>query len=351
MHKSLYLLLSVIILMIIFPSSVSAQDDFQTQIDQLSAEREQVLRDMQTASDNGSHDAYERLNISLGELDERINALIDQKKAEVAQQNESARAMMLIGDGVGHLRAGRYPDAVTSFQEALVIEMIEPQAKSQAYFNMGFAYMRMRQSADARQAFESALQFNPNYAAAHTVLGNLASSERDYPTAIEHFNQAIELDSTQVKAFVGIANIHFKSRRFSQAETNYYSATEIKSDYSDAWVGLGRSLVEQHRNSEAITALERAVDLNTRSYLPYYFLASTQNKTGDHTNALSAAGNCIRLKGNYYPAWYEKGLALLKLGRKREAITAFEKSKQGGSDWRRLAEHQIKVCRGEVPAG
>ena len=351
MRISLIVILGIVFSMILFPSSVLAQNDYQAQIEQLKTEREQVLRDMQTASDNGNLDAYNRLNDSLVQVDARITALIDLKRAEVAQQNESARAMILIGEGVGHLRAGRYPDAVTSFQQALEVEAIEPQAQSQAYFNMGFAYMKMNQTVDARQAFESALQFNPNYAQAHTVLGNLASSDGDYPTAIEHFNQAIGLDSTQVKAFVGIANIHFKSRRFNESEANYRRATEIQPDYSDAWVGLGRSLVEQNRNEEAINALERAVELDSRSYLPYYFLASTRNKTGKYAKALTAVENCIRLKGNYYPAWYEKGLALMELGRKPEAITAFEKSKQGGSDWRRLAEHQIKVCRGEVPAG
>jgi len=322
-----------------------AQDDIRAEREKLLKERDEIVAQMQKASDDGDHEGYNSLNSKLEQLGASITKLGDLIKAEVAEKNQAAKAVMLYNDGTKNLKAGRYQDAINKYNESLEID---PQ-NAQAYYNMGFAYLRLRNPADASKAFQKALDYNANYADAHSALGNIAAKQRDNAKALDHFSQAIALDSMQYKAWYGIGNIHLKSRRWKEAENHYGKAVEIKDDYAAAWVALGRALSEQPgKSTAAIEALQKGVKKDSRLYNGYYHLSSVYNKIKSYSKALESAEKCLSIKKNYYPAWNEKGIALMNKGRKKEAIAAFEKSKEGGSQWRKLAEYYIKKVKGEI---
>ncbi len=342
MKLPIILILAIVVsIMVPLSSSAASKEELET----LMKERDVVLLDMKTASDEMNHDQYSLLNTKLEELDTKITEMSAELNKIAAEKNQAATAVIYYNEGTNNLKAGRYQAAIDKYNESIAVEPNNPQA----YYNMGFAFLRLRKQTEAQDAFKKALEYNSNYADAHSALGNISLKQKDNTTAFDHFNQAVALDSTQYKAWYGIGNIHLKSRSWKEAEDNYRKAVAVKSDYSEAWISLGRALSEQpDKSGAALEALEKGVSLDSGSFQGYYFLASIHNKVNDFSKALEATNKCTSIKPNYYPAWNEKGIALMNLGRKQEAITAFEKSKEGGSQWRKLAEYYIKKCKGLI---
>ncbi len=315
------------------------QEDIEAELKKVVAEIESVAQEMKAASDAQDPDRYDELKRKWDELNKQMEELKEKLQATL---ESDVRAGALFKEGRGHFMAGRYSAAVKSYKELLALD----PSNATAFYMLGVAHQKLRDYDQARSAFEKAVQIDTSYALAHVALGNLAARQRDEQATLKYYRRAIELDSTQVKAYYGIGNVHLRAKRYEEAEAYYRHATELNPEYADAWIGLGRALTEQGR-AEAVPVLQRAVQINPRSWQGNHHLAVALNKQGAYLKALLAADNCLAYKTAYAAAWYEKGFALMNLGRKKEAVTAFEEAKKDRA-WREISEHYIKKCKGLI---
>lgn len=313
-------------------------------IEELKSKRERLLsdvaaldKDLQAVKDTSEYNALIKKR-------EDLKAMIESVSDELNKQaGEAAQGPFMFNQGNRHLKAGAYKEAIEAYLKAIGYE----PDNAQYYYNLGLAYQYNRQKNEALEAYINAYTNNSNYGAAYVAAGNIQANLKQYDEALANYEKAAELNPADAKAHHGMGNVYLKKRKFSNAVDAFKKAVENNPAAGDSWVNLGRALHENKKETEAITALEKGLSLKLKdSYKQQanYYLAAAYNAQQKFTNAIAAAERCLKLKRTYAAAWYEKGFALMKLGKKKEAIAAFEESRKDAS-WKSISDAQIKICK------
>lgn len=109
----------------------------------------------------------------------------------------------------------------------------------------------------ARQAYETALELDPGFAAAWTNLGGLLAEVGELDEAAECFEEALRHDPEQLPARLNLAAIALGQRRSADAAEAYREVLHRDPDCFEAHYGLARALLQQGGKSEALAHLER----------------------------------------------------------------------------------------------
>jgi tetratricopeptide (TPR) repeat protein len=164
------------------------------------------------------------------------------------------------------------------------------------WYKKGYALAKQGKYDDAIQAFDKAIQLNPNFANAWNNKGWILAKQGKYDDAIQACDKAIQLAP--------------------------------KND--SVWSIKGYALAKQGKYDDAIQAFDKAIQLDPQDTFDWYakgWVLDNQDKYGEAIKCLDEA---IRLDPNYASAWHNKGVALEALGRSSEADAAFAKAKEMG---------------------
>ena len=159
---------------------------------------------------------------------------------------------------------------------------------------------------EALEAYRGLLEIDPNYALAHSYVGDLMVQLQRYEEAVEplskalrliqsapsvtpdlptahsihvllgtalrelgrarpaeaHFRQALALSPRNMAALEQVAAAEFRRRRYREALELYRTQLEIDPDKAATHVNVGAALFYLDRAEEAIRSLERALELD-----------------------------------------------------------------------------------------
>ncbi|HSR49944.1 MAG TPA: tetratricopeptide repeat protein [Acidobacteriota bacterium] len=139
--------------------------------------------------------------------------------------------------GQTHARLGEYEEAAAAYQKAIELNPAEPafhqnlggvyssmgeadkakaeyekaaeiasatnpQAAADSYYNMAVGFINTGQNADAAEALQKAVEFNPNHAEAHYQLGIVLLGLNKFDECRSHFEKYIELKPNSENAVV-----------------------------------------------------------------------------------------------------------------------------------------------------
>ena len=160
------------------------------------------------------------------------------------------------------LRADRAETArsVEAFERAL---QINPEF-DEAWNDLGNAYAESGAIAKAIPAFRQALKLNPRHAKAWNNLGVAYGESGEAAKAVAAFNAALRINPKQPDVWNNLGIAYRKSGETAKAVEAYRQALSIKPDYTKAWFGLAAAYresarVEQARETERQL---RAIDPN-----------------------------------------------------------------------------------------
>ena len=122
--------------------------------------------------------------------------------------------------------------------------------------------------AEARTLLRHAIELDPNYAAAHSALGETfhaavsmgwAESPDEYWKRVEqHANDALHLDESDVRARILLARSLIAYNRYEEAEGQIDRAIAVNPNDADALAGRGNILVWLGKTDAALETLELA---------------------------------------------------------------------------------------------
>ena len=116
-----------------------------------------------------------------------------------AVQPETADAAF--GRGVALQEAGRFPEAIKAYDEAIQLGADH----SVAFNNRGAAHGALKQYARAISDFDRALELSPAYAEAYCNRGAAYGALKQYDRAISDLDKAIALDASYARAYNNLA--------------------------------------------------------------------------------------------------------------------------------------------------
>ena len=146
--------------------ATDAVDCYHSANDQLSSDTnacDRALQDRQTTRG----DRLKTL-VNRGIIHNR-NSALDAAVADfnAALEIDDAAAEAYLNRGNSWFRSGRYADAIVDYEHALMLDVNKPWA---AWYNIGLVHDAQGDSGNARQAYQTALDLNPNFSLAQQKL-------------------------------------------------------------------------------------------------------------------------------------------------------------------------------------
>lgn len=159
-------------------------------------------------------------------------AFILEGKEEEAQPHFRAAAYINPRDPMSHSNLGTYfqthnqlPEAIAQYEVAVGLTT-DAGLLSETYANLGVAYGKLGEDAQAYRSFEQSLHFNPNRFNAWLGLGVLAQKHGNLEEAIRDLSRSVQLQPTAQAYFV-LGRAFEQAGRFEEAREDYRRARSI----------------------------------------------------------------------------------------------------------------------------
>ncbi len=141
-------------------------------------------------------------------------------------------------------------------------DLLNAHPKSMILINvLGAALKGQGKLHEAVQSFDTAIQFNPEYAEAYSNRGVVLQELGKLEDAISDFDKATQLKPDYAEAYSNRGLALQELRRFDDAIANYRKALSIKPDYAAAHSNLGNVFLLKGQAGEAFECHRKAVAL------------------------------------------------------------------------------------------
>lgn len=259
----------------------------------------------------------------------RYGNVIDAYRRAIELDPTNARPYFNLG--LTYEEQGEYEAALRCFKQATERYKDESD-RAVAWNKVGDVYRAQAEFEQAEEAYDQAVEFDPDYAWSYHNLGLIYSEpdpetgEPDYDVALGLFQQAIERhedDRGSAQSWNKLGDTYRALNRFKESIAAYERAIELDPQYAPSWNDLGDVYRTLDRLEEATQAYQHAIESNPNYAWPYhnlgliyeereqhklaatYFQQAIERHTADPDRA--RAWNCL---GDTYQALRQQGEAL-----------------------------------------
>lgn len=156
--------------------------------------------------------------------------------------------------GLIHIDARNYEEAAIAFERAL-----DQAPAFGAANNLGIALLQLDRFAEAEEAFQQAVTWRPDYAAAHYNLASLAARQGRADEAMVHYERYIRLAPQDVNATLTLAGILFRGSHWAEAANLLARADGWSPGSPPVLLRLAQSRAQNGEIQAALDALEAAL--------------------------------------------------------------------------------------------
>ena len=228
-----------------------------------------------------SQEAQQEIELS-NKSEGGIPEIDDPLLAEVATLSRDYKTYLKVG--AQSLASGRLQDAADAFEGALEIN---PQL-AEAHTHLIYVYGQLGDARKAEEHYRAAVELDPKVTEAYFNYGVFLMGHGRSPKATEAFQKAIAIDSHYAEAHSNLGYLLEGEEKSSKAVAEYRKALESKPDLTQANFSLGRLLVKEEKFEEGIShllkALKTAGEEARASYL--YAIGIAFADAGDLENGL-----------------------------------------------------------------
>ena len=178
------------------------------------------------------------------------------------------------------------------------------------------AYISSAENACAR-----ALELNPNLDVIHTAMGDLYSATGRYPEAENAYLAALDINPNSVNSLSGLGSIYMLQNKAEAAEARLRQAIGLHPGDWSAYNALGYFLYRSGRYAEAAENYEVVVALDSTNMLGFTNLGSAYMLAGDFSASATAFRKSIEVEPSEL-TFSNLGLMYYYLGQFEESINA-----------------------------
>jgi len=156
---------------------------------------------------------------------------------------------------VQHHTAGRLPQAKSIYQQILQTDDSQPVA----LHLLGVIAHQVGKNDIAVDLITKALVIKPEYAEAHTNLGNALQDLGKLDEAVDSYQKALAIKPNFAEAHNNLGNALQDLGKLDEAVDSYHKALAIKPEYAEAHNNLGTALQELWRPDAAVASYHKAL--------------------------------------------------------------------------------------------
>ena len=186
-------------------------------------------------------------------------------RAEEAKE-ETTQVLAQDPDNFGGLRL--LAEAASSPQDIdhvlVELERLRSRFDDQAifHFTMGKLHIKKQDFEKAEEAYQQAVEKDPDSIDAHLALGAFYTSKKELERAEEEFKKAAEMASMDSPAQIDLANFYVEIGKTAEAKSLLQKITEEAPDYIPAWRGLSEIAFTEQLYDEVGRALDEILARN-----------------------------------------------------------------------------------------
>ena len=149
-------------------------------------------------------------------------------------------------------QAGAVKDAIEAYETAV---QLDPNSAG-AWVNLGTIYFNARQLGKAEAHYRRALEADSSYALAHFNIGNLYDERGDYDRALHHYKQAVDLSPQYADAHYNLALLYQGGGHTMDAVRHW--KLYLKLDPGSSWSAIARRELDKLRKSTVLRSGRRS---------------------------------------------------------------------------------------------
>jgi len=204
------------------------------------------------------------------------------------------------------LRQGNAKGAVEAYQKALELEPNDPKL----HFSLAIALSRLRDDVGQERELNKAIELDPAFSEAHNqrgsflmLQGNLAEAEREFRSAIANNPQYAE-------ALNNLGTLLGHQGKNDEAAVLFREAATDDPQYIQAYVNLGLTLAAERKYPEAEQQFQRALSLEPNDANALTGLGMLLGKTGRNLESVRTFKKLVDLYPKSSDARINLGIAL-----------------------------------------
>lgn len=218
----------------------------------------------------------------------------------------------------------KFEEAINAYQEAL---SLNPNF-ALCLNNLALALKKLGNYEGAKKALERALELEPNFAEAMNNLANLYRELGDFKTAKTLYEKAYSLKPQMLETLVNLAIVTADLGDFNSAIQILIKLLSTNPYFQPARKILGTLLLRIGKFEEAEYNLRLAIVLNPKDASAYAYLGGLMImiEPGYPKEAEELLKKALTLNPNLSEAFENLGVLYSILGKRKEALSAFEKA-------------------------
>jgi tetratricopeptide (TPR) repeat protein len=183
-----------------------------------------------------------------------------------------------------------------------------PQVRKQKFYNKGLEYLKKGSVNEARLQFLNALQIDPKYAEAASVLAEIQFRNKNYQQAYALLQRALDAKPEFLPARKGMAQLYRLSGKLLEAQKELEFVLEQTPDDIETLMNLGTLQAMQKKSKDAEGTFNRVLELQPNHVGALLALSAVSRETND----LPAAERFLKLALEKNPRSVPVYLALFK---------------------------------------
>ncbi|AEF86473.1 putative lipoprotein [Treponema primitia ZAS-2] len=179
---------------------------------------------------------------------------------------------------------------------------------------------------DARAIADEILLKEPTNTEALFVLATLESAQGKAREQRALLEKILTIDPKHVQALCALGTIAFQGNSLTNAASYFDRALAAEPNNGDALVGRAGVYRSQRKPKESESLLNKAITLYPRWSVPFSERARLYRGAGFYDDALKDLDRAKRLNGQDYWIAVDRGMTLVDLDRKQEALPEFNRA-------------------------
>jgi tetratricopeptide (TPR) repeat protein len=226
-------------------------------------------------------------------------------------------------------RAGKGDEAIAAYKEFLrqaAAAKLAPRVVWPAYQNLALLYQARNDLAAAVDAYQKVLKADPHNAPATTQLALIYMQQHRFAQAQQAADQVLKLTprpAAAASAHFVLGVIALTHSDFPTAENEFRQTARLSPNNAQNFFNLGYALGHQKKYPAALDALNKAIALAPKMLQPRLYSADVRQAMGDIRSAIAAYDGILKVEPHHPQALLNRAILLQQMGRAQEAISAY----------------------------
>ena len=248
-----------------------------------------------------------------------------------AAAQEGASADTYLAKGLEHYEAGRYKEALQSYQEGV---RLAPKNVN-IHYNLGRAYYALGQWNQAIDAYQETLRLKPDSSNAHVSLGMTYHQQGRFGEAVKSYKKAVQIKPDMAEAYWNIGLSHHFAKQYSEAIAAYGEYARLKPSAANEFqyqFNRGDAFRSIGQNAAAVEAFKLAVALKQDNADSNFGLGMAHLANRQFAEGVKALTRATVIKPGTISYELELGRAYIGVGNRKAALQQHTKLKSLNKD-------------------